>query len=143
MPSGLASAGSLLAGLTSANDIVRTKNGTSAAEASASAAATASATQVSYSSPNMFPTSPKVGHEMAEKGAVVVGQSGKVLENMMKRAYDLAIETFLEKLNAKMAALDGVKTGEESIMEQTTTKKTLLALIAGMEGLKGSLIKEV
>lgn len=139
MPSGLASAGSLLAGLTSANDIVRTKNGTSAAEASASA----SATQVSYSSPNVFPTSPKVGHEMAGKGAVVVGQSVKVLGNMMKRAYDVAVETILEKLNAKMAALDGVNTGGESILEQTTTKKTLLALIAGMEGLKGSLIKEV
>lgn len=139
MPSGLASAGSLLAGLTSANDIVRTKNGTSAAEASASA----SATQVSYSSPNMFPTSPKVGYEMGGKGAVVVGQSAKVLDNMMKRAYDVAVETILEKLNAKMAALNDLSNGEENVLEQTTTKKTLLALIAGMEGLKGSLIKEV
>ena len=136
MPSGLASAGSLLAGLTSANDIVRTKNGTSAAEASASAAATASATQVSHSSANGFPMSPKLGG-----GAVVVGNGVKVLENM-KRVYDTALDKMVAKLSSYLDPGGGT-TGEETITEQTTTKKTLLALIAGMEGLKGSLIKEV
>lgn len=137
MPSGLASAGSLLAGLTSANDIVRTKNETSAAEASASAAAMGSPTQVSDSSMNGFPTSPKLGG-----GAVVVGNGVKVLGNMMKRAYDATLDKMVSKLSSYLDPGGGT-TGEETIAEQTTTKKTLLALIAGMEGLKGSLIKEV
>ena len=78
-------------------------------------------------------------------GVAVVGNGVKVLENMMKRAYDMAVEKLVAKLSSYLDTVDGSPDGPggETIAEQTTTKKTLLALIAGMEGLKGSLINEV
>ena len=78
-------------------------------------------------------------------GVAVVGTGVRVLENMFKRAYDVAVEKLVAKLSTYLDTIDGSPggLGGETVAEQTTTKKTLLALIAGMEGLKGSLIKEV
>ena len=63
---------------------------------------------------------------------------------MMKRAYDAATEALFEKWGTKIANLDrGPSTGAETLAGVTTSRKTLLALIAGMEGLNGAMITEV
>lgn len=120
VPSGLAAGGSLLSGLTSANDIVRTSSATTA-----SATATAvSEIQVS-----------NIVTPLLSNGTAIV-------KHVMKRAYDAAAERLLEKWKTKAASY-GVSTGAETMSGQQTTRKTLLALIAGMEGLNGALITEV
>lgn len=139
VPSGLAAGGSLLAGLTSANDIVRTRNGTSsAAMASASASAAATATAVSNNVPisDILPPSLPMSTAHIYNGTTAAGLA---VGNVVKRAYDAATEALFEEWKARLAA----STGAETLSGATTSRKTLLALIAGMEGLNGAMITEV
>ena len=78
-----------------------------------------------------------------------VGEKGKVVENMMKRAYDMIQDGFVETWKAKLSSsgwkdfATSPSTGAETLAGDTTKKKTLLALIAGIEGLNGAMIREV
>lgn len=70
---------------------------------------------------------------------------------MMKRAYDMVVDGVVETWKAKLSNFDlsslgmggEVKSGAETLAGDTTKKKTLLALIAGIEGLNGAMIREV